>query len=79
MESNELNNKLHSILAAIAEGHTCEEILAADHTLSYHDIFHAIAEAPTSYWERAPARKRGADRAPEPVATPQTSWHQRTD
>ncbi len=79
MESNELNNKLHSILAAIAEGHTCEEILAADHTLSYHDIFHAIAEAPTSYWDRAPAVGPARRSGPEPVAPPQTSWHQRTD
>ncbi len=78
MEPAELNAKLHRILEAIAAGHTCEEILAADQTLSYHDIFHAIAEAPTSYWERAPARKTDPD-ASAPLNPPETPWRQRTD
>ena len=79
MEPKELNVKLHSILEAIAEGRTCEQILAADRTLSYHDIFHAIAEAPTAYWDRPPARKADADNAPETLTPPATPWHQRTD
>ncbi len=52
MAQNDLRLRLDSILAAIAAGRTCEQILAADRTLSYHDIFHAIAEAPTGFWER---------------------------
>jgi hypothetical protein len=54
METNEIRARLNGILEAIASGRSCEQILAADHTLSYHDIFHAVAEAPTTYWDRAP-------------------------
>ncbi len=60
MEPSEKREKLNGILEAIASGRTCEEILAADHTLSYHDIFHAVAEAPTSYWEKVTADEAGA-------------------
>ena len=55
MEPKELRAKLNGILEAIAAGRTCEEILAGDRSLSYHDIFHAVAEAPTSYWDKAAA------------------------
>jgi hypothetical protein len=51
-EPKQLRQKLDGILQAIAAGRTCEQILAADRTLCYHDIFHALAEAPTSYWHR---------------------------
>jgi hypothetical protein len=55
METNDLRTKLNGILHSIASGRSCEQILEADRTLSYHDIFHAVAEAPTTYWDRAPA------------------------
>ena len=73
MESKELRAKLNSILDAIAAGRTCEQILAADRTLTYHDIFHAVAEAPTTYWEKAAAANAGtgsaraADPDPRPI------------
>jgi len=78
MEQTELRVKLNAILKAIAAGHTCEEILAADRTLSYHDIFHAVAEAPTTYWERAGDGDEGTDlmRRLEAARTPAI---QRTD
>jgi hypothetical protein len=61
MESNDLQRKLNGILEAIASGRTCEQILATDRSLSYHDIFHAVAEAPTSYWNKASAQNPGAE------------------
>lgn len=61
MESNDLQRKLNGILEAIASGRTCEQILATDRSLSYHDIFHAVAEAPTSYWSKASAHNLGAE------------------
>ncbi len=72
MEPKDLQKKLNGILEQIAAGRTCEEILAADHTLSYRDIFHAVAEAPTTYWHRVSARKAGArgPHTPDPVPPP---------
>lgn len=59
METSELRAKLNGILEAFAAGRTCEQILAADRSLCYHDIFHAIAEAPTSYWTKAGTKPAG--------------------
>ncbi len=72
MESEQLEPKLKAILEAIAAGRTCEEILAADHTLSYRDIFHAVAEAPTSFWDKATEGKtgKGLTRQVEPLPRP---------
>jgi len=50
MQPKEQRERLKGILEALAAGRTCEQILAADRTLTYHDIFHAAAEAPTSHW-----------------------------
>ena len=60
MEKKDLRAKLNGILESIAGGHSCEQILAADRTLSYHDIFHAVAEAPTTYWDKTPAERTGS-------------------
>lgn len=48
-----MQRKSRDILKAIAAGNTCEQILASDGTLTYHDIFHAVTEAPTSYWRKS--------------------------
>jgi hypothetical protein len=58
MESKEVAAKLSGILEAIAAGRSCEQILADDRSLTYHDIFHAVAEAPTCFWEKAGSRKK---------------------
>lgn len=62
-----MNKKSRAILEALTAGHSCEQILAGDGSLSYHDIFHAVTETPTSYWKKAPtvstARRRTAERA----------------
>ena len=78
MEPKELRTKLNGILQAIADGHSCEQILAEDRTLSYRDIFHAVAEAPTSYWDRALPHAEGTDLVRR-LEAPRTPARQRTD
>jgi hypothetical protein len=75
MDPAKLRSKLDGILEAIAAGHTCEQILTADHTLSYHDIFHAVAEAPTGYWRRAAATGLSARPPEAPAPLPATIRH----
>jgi hypothetical protein len=59
MEPKEQRERLNGILEAIAAGRSCEQILWADRTLTYHDIFHAVAEAPTSHWDKPLAVTKG--------------------
>lgn len=54
--TTESKSKKVRLLEALASGRSCEQILADDHSLSYHDIFHAVAEPPTSFWRRKLAR-----------------------
>jgi hypothetical protein len=49
-----MDKKSRNILRAIADGHSCEQILA-DGTVTFHDIFHAAAEAPTRFWKKPSA------------------------
>jgi hypothetical protein len=78
MEPKEQRERLKGILKALAAGRSCEQILAADRTLTYHDIFHAAAEAPTSHWARPLAgnTKKGFLGRANPTQTP---VKQRTD
>jgi len=78
MAQNDLRTKLDRILEAIAAGRTCEQILAADRTLCYHDIFHAVAEAPTGFWEKTQAKGR-KDSLPRLVDSSQKRVRQRAD
>ena len=71
MEPNQQNKKSCGIVAAIDAGRSCEQILAADRSLSYHDIFRAVTEMPTSHWSRGAAGisgsccvRRGSGRTP---------------
>jgi len=72
MEPKEQRQRLKGILEALAAGHTCEQILSADRTLTYHDIFHAVAEAPTSHWAKPSAgnTKKGLLGRANPARTP---------
>jgi hypothetical protein len=70
--------KLDGILQAIAAGRSCEQILAEDRTLCYHDIFHAIAEAPTSHWEKS-ATENPATGLPSRANLSRTPAKQRAD
>ncbi len=78
MDQKELKAKLDGILEAIAAGRTCEQILAADHTLSYRDIFHALAEAPTRFWRKASVTSLTAHSPQPPKPQLINAWH-RTD
>jgi len=72
MEPKALSAKSHGILEAISAGHSCEQILAADRTLTYYDIFHAVTDIPTSQWKKESAgipgycgrRRAGSARIP---------------
>jgi hypothetical protein len=77
MEPKQAGQKVNGILEAIAAGHTCEQILARDRTLTYHDIFHAVAEAPTTYWEKS-GRSAGG-KSPETARPARTTFRHRTD
>jgi hypothetical protein len=54
-----MQSKSQKILKAITAGHSCDQILANDGTLTYHDIFHVVKEVPTSFWTRESAGKPG--------------------
>jgi len=56
MEPKQMKKKSDGIVEAFAGGSTCEQILAADRTLTYHDIFHAVSETPTRHWKRFSGR-----------------------
>ncbi len=63
MSNKGMQKKSRHILKAVGAGYSCEQILASDRTLTYHDIFHAVTEAPTEYWIKAsprPGAKQGA-------------------
>jgi hypothetical protein len=78
MEPKGLRERLNGILEAIAAGRSCEQILAADHSLTYRDIFHAVAEAPTSYWDKPSTGGTGKG-SPQPANATRTPSRQRTD
>jgi hypothetical protein len=77
MEPKQAGQKVNGILEAIAAGRTCEQILARDRTLTYHDIFHAVAEAPTTYWEKS-GRSAGV-KSSETARPARTTFRHRTD
>jgi uncharacterized protein (DUF433 family) len=58
MRLNKIDKKSRVVLKALAQGRSCRQILADDRTLSSHDIFHALSEAPTKFWRRKPAQKK---------------------
>lgn len=78
MKANHLMAKRDRILEAIASGRSCEQILASDRTLSYHDIFHAVTEVPTSYWDKAPGENTGKGSSQRPGSA-RTAARQRSD
>ena len=55
----DMDTKSRGILKAIAAGRSCKQILVEDSTLTYHDIFHVLAEAPTSHWKKVSAKSPG--------------------
>ena len=47
-----MEQKSRKILKALSAGHSCERILAEDCSVTYHDIFRVVTEAPTSFWRK---------------------------
>jgi hypothetical protein len=57
MQQKHISDKSRLVLKALAKGRSCEQILAADPTLTSHDIFRALSESPTGFWDRKPGPK----------------------
>jgi len=57
MRAKQQSRKSRGILKSIAAGLTCEQILAGNRSVTYHDVFHAAAEAPTKFWKKRPPAK----------------------
>jgi len=70
--------KSRDVLRAIAAGRSCEQILAGDGTLTYHDIFHVVTEAPTSFWKKASLGSTGKG-LPSKVISARTPARHRRD
>jgi hypothetical protein len=60
MKPNKPGEKKRTILKGLAKGRSCERLLADDPTLTYHDIFRAVSETPTTFWKKKPAPKHSA-------------------
>ena len=52
MRLNELSEKSRAILKALATGLSYEQVLADDDTLTAHDVFRALSESPTGFWDK---------------------------
>lgn len=55
MRSKRISQKSRAVLKAIAKGRSCDQILAADETLTSHDVFRALSESPTNFWHKKPS------------------------
>ena len=49
MRLNEISEKSRLVLKALAKGLSYEQLLAADHALTSHDVFRALSESPTRF------------------------------
>ena len=67
MKSEKPKDKSQAILAALANGCCCDQILAADPALTYHDIFRAVADLPENQrnWLWSRAKREGWQHQPK--------------
>ena len=72
-----MKKKSNDILEAIDAGQSCEQILANDRTVTYHDIFHALTEAPTSHWRKNLTESTGRQPPGNTAFTRRTPKHRR--
>jgi hypothetical protein len=61
MRLNEISEKSRLVLKALAKGLSYEQLLAADHTLTSHDVFRALSESPTGFWDNKSAAKTNGE------------------
>jgi len=52
MGLKKITKKSRAVLKALAKGRSCGQILADNRSLTSHDIFHALSEAPTKFWNK---------------------------
>jgi hypothetical protein len=57
MQLKKIDKKSRAVLKALAKGRSCGQILANDRTLTSHDVFHALSEAPTTFWSKTLPKK----------------------
>jgi len=63
MRLSEISDKSRAVLKALAKGRSCEQLLAADRTLTAHDIFRALSESPTGFWDKRSTPKTSGEHA----------------
>ena len=63
MRLNEISQKSRAVLKALAKGRSYQQILAADRTLTPHDVFRALSESPTRFWEKRSSSKTNHERS----------------
>jgi len=63
MRLNEISEKSRAVLRALAKGRSYQQLLATDRTLTSHDIFRALSESPTGFWEKRRAPKTNGKRS----------------
>ena len=55
MRLNDISEKSRAVLKGLAKRLSYEQLLAADHTLTSHDVFRALSESPTGFWDKRSA------------------------
>ena len=61
MRLNEISEKSRLVLKALAKGLSYKQLLAADHALISHDVFRALSESPTGFWDKKSANKTNGE------------------
>ena len=63
MRLKEISKKSRAVLKALVKGRSYEKVLAADRTLTAHDVFRALSESPTGFWAKRPDTKTNGKHA----------------
>jgi hypothetical protein len=58
-----LSEKSRAVLKALAKGRSYRQLLATNRTLTSHDVFRALSESPTGFWEKRPGPKTDRKRS----------------
>jgi hypothetical protein len=58
MRLKEISQKSRAVLKALTKGRSYQQILAADPTLTAHDVFRALSESPTRFWDKRTSSRK---------------------
>jgi hypothetical protein len=58
MRLKEISQKSRAVLKALTKGRSYQQILAADRTLTAHDVFRALSESPTRFWDKRSSSRK---------------------